>query len=427
MVQQYEQFVISEDESIDNAFGRFNTIITSLKALDEGYSSKNYVRKFLKALHPKWRANFTMIEESKDLTSLSLDKLIGNQKVHDLIIKKDSEIVKVKTKNTPWRLESSRSYSREERPKSSIEECSKPSREKNHWAFVGGSWSDSGEEDDEKAKDKTCLMAQASSEIIKRTMKKKWKEKRLKDVPIMRDFLKVFPEDLSGLPPTRQVEFQIDLVLGAGLIARSPYRLAPSEMQELSTQLQELSDKGFIRRSSSTWGALVLFVKKKDRSFKICIDYRELNKLTVKNCYPPSRIGDLTRYGHFEFQVMPFGLTNALAVFMDLMNQVCKSYLDKFVLVFIDDILIYSKDKEEHEEHLKLILKLLKKEELYAKFSKCEFWLLKIQFLGHMIDSEGIHVYPIKIESINQGWAPLNKESNGGFEIHQFLGLTGYY
>ncbi|GJW26397.1 putative reverse transcriptase domain-containing protein, partial [Tanacetum coccineum] len=204
-----------------------------------------------------------------------------------------------------------------------------------------------------------------------------------------------------GLPPTRQVEFQIDLVPGAAPVARAPYRLAPSELKELSEQLKELSDKGFIRPSSSPWGAPVLFVKKKDGSFRMCIDYRELNKLTVKNRYPLPRIDDLfdqlqgssvyskidlrsgyhqlrvqekdisktafrTRYGHYEFQVMPFGLTNAPAVFMDLMNRVCKPYLDKFVIVFIDDILIYSKNKKEHEKHLKQILELLKKEELYA-------------------------------------------------------------
>nr|GFA38123.1 retrotransposon protein, putative, Ty3-gypsy subclass [Tanacetum cinerariifolium] len=138
-------------------------------------------------------------------------------------------------------------------------------------------------------------------------------------------------------------------VPGAAPIARAPYRLAPSGMKDLSEQLKELSDKGFIRHSSSPWGALVLFVKKKDGSFRMYIDYRELNKLTV----------------------MPFGLTNAPAVFMDLMNRVCKPYLDKFVIVFIDDILIYSKDEKEHGEHLKAILELLKKEELYAKFSKC--------------------------------------------------------
>ncbi|GKB91713.1 putative reverse transcriptase domain-containing protein, partial [Tanacetum coccineum] len=221
----------------------------------------------------------------------------------------------------------------------------------------------------------------------------------LADGGIIRDFPEVFPEDFPGLPPTRQVEFQIDLIPGAAPVARAPYRLALSEMKDWSDQLKELSDKGFIRPGSSPWEAPVLFVKKKYGSFQMCIDYRELNKLTVKNRYPLPRIDDLfdqlqgssvyskidlrsgyhqlrvreedipntafrTRYGHYEFQVMPFGLTTAPAVFMDLMNRVCKPYLDKFVIVFIDDILIYSRNKKEHEEHLKTIMELLKKEEL---------------------------------------------------------------
>nr|GEZ61463.1 putative reverse transcriptase domain-containing protein [Tanacetum cinerariifolium] len=240
----------------------------------------------------------------------------------------------------------------------------------------------------------------------------KSKKKRLKNVPIVRDFPEVFPKDLPGLPLTRQVVFQIDLIPGAAPIAWAPYRLAPSKMKELSEQLKELFGKGFIRPSSSLWGAPGLFVKKRDGSFRMCIDYRELNKLTVKNRYSLPRIDDLfdqlhgssvyskidlrsgyhqlrvreedvskmafrTRYGHYEFQVMPFGLTKAPAIFMDLMNRVCKPYLNKFVIVFIDDILIYSKNKKEHEEHLRTILKLLKKEELYAKFSKYEFWIPK--------------------------------------------------
>ncbi|GJS72710.1 putative reverse transcriptase domain-containing protein [Tanacetum coccineum] len=293
--------------------------------------------------------------------------------------------------------------------------------------------------------------------ITSKKAEDKSEERRLEDVSIVREFPEVFPEDLPGLPPARQVEFQIDLVPGAAPVARVPYRLAQAEMQELSTQLQELSDRGFIRPSSSPWGAPVLFVKKKDGSFRMCIDYRELNKLTVKNRYPLPRIDDLfdqlqgsrvyskidlrsgyhqlrvreedisktafrTRYGHYEFQVMPFGLTNAPAVFMDLMNRVCKPYLDRFVIVFIDDILIYSKSRKEHEGHLKLILNLLKKEELYAKFSKCEFWLSKVQFLGHVIDSEGIHVDPAKIEAIKDWASP--KTPTG---IRQFLGLAGYY
>nr|GEV88207.1 putative reverse transcriptase domain-containing protein [Tanacetum cinerariifolium] len=225
--------------------------------------------------------------------------------------------------------------------------------------------------------------------------------KQLKDVLIVCDFSKVFPEDFPGLPPAQP----------------------------------ELSDKGFIRPSSSPWGAPVLFVKKKDGSFRMCIDYRELNKLTVKNRYPLPWIDDLfdqlqessiyskidlrsvyhqlrvreqdipktafrTRYGHYEFQVMPFGLTNAPVVFMDLMNR----------------------DEKEHEEHLKAILELLKEEKLYAKFSKCEFWIPKVQFLGHVIDIRGIHVDPAKIESIKD-WASLETPT----KIRQFLVLAGYY
>ncbi|GJZ84195.1 putative reverse transcriptase domain-containing protein [Tanacetum coccineum] len=215
-------------------------------------------------------------------------------------------------------------------------------------------------------------------------------------------------EDLPGLPPTRQVEFQIDLVPGAAPVARPPYRLAPSEMKELAKKLKELSDKGFIRHSSSPWGAPVLI----DDLFDQLQGSSVYSKIDLRSGYHQLRVREedipktafRTRYGHYEFQVMTFGLTNAPAVFMDLMNRVCKPYLDKFMIVFIDDILIYSKNKKEHKEHLKLILELLKKEELYAKFSKCEFWIPKVQFLGHVIDSEGIHVDPVKIESVKD-WA----------------------
>ncbi|GKE32578.1 retrovirus-related pol polyprotein from transposon TNT 1-94 [Tanacetum coccineum] len=198
LVQQYEQFIIFEDESIDIAFSRFNTIITSLKALDEGYSSKNYVRKFLRALHPKWRAKVMAIEELKDLTSLSLNELIGNLKVHEIIIKKDSEIVKAKGERRYLSLKDKKESSDEERsnsrseeeeyamavrdfkkflkrrerfcfrygdPNHLIGECPKPPKDKNQRAFVGGSWSDSGGEDDEKTKDEMFLVAQASNEI----------------------------------------------------------------------------------------------------------------------------------------------------------------------------------------------------------------------------------------------------------------------
>nr|GEY50639.1 putative reverse transcriptase domain-containing protein [Tanacetum cinerariifolium] len=266
---------------------------------------------------------------------------------------------------------------------------------------------------------------------------KKPKKKRLEDMPVIHDF----PE--------------------AALVARAPYRLAPSEMRDLSVQLQDLLEKGFIHPSSSPWGASVLFVKNKDGSFQICIDDHELNKLTVKNRYSLPRIDDLfdklqgssvyskiylrsrynqlhikeedipitpfrTRYGHFEFQVMPFGVTNIPAIFMDLMNRVCKPYLDKFVIVFINDILVYSKDEEEHGKHLNIILELLKKERLYAKFSKCDFWLDSVQFLGNVIDRNGVHVDPAKIEAIRSWAAPtkptkkdkkyeLGKEEDEGY------------
>lgn len=206
-------------------------------------------------------------------------------------------------------------------------------------------------------------------------------------------------------------------------------------MQELSGQLNELLNKGFITPSFSPWGAAVLFVKKKDGSFRMCIDYHELNKLTVKNRYHLPRIDDLfdqlqgasyfskidlrsgyhqlrvleedvpktafrTRYGHYEFMVMPFGLTNAPAVFVDLMNRVCRPYLDKFVIAFIDDILIYSRSKEEHSQHIRQILETLQTEKVYAKFSKCEFWIRRVEFLGHVVSKEGIHVDPSKIRAI---------------------------
>ncbi|GJX37487.1 putative reverse transcriptase domain-containing protein [Tanacetum coccineum] len=281
----------------------------------------------------------------------------------------------------------------------------------------------------QKYMEKGCQLFLA--QVTVKENKDKSKEKRLEDVPTIRDF----PKDLPGLPPTRQVKFQIDLVPGAAPVARASYRLAPSEMEELSTQLQELSDKGFTRPSSSPWGAL-LTVKNRyplpriDDLFDQLQGSSVYSKIDLRSGYHQLRVRDedipktafRTRYGHYEFQVMPFGLTNAPAVFMDLMNRVCRPYLDKFVIVFIDDILIYSKTKEEHDVHLRLILELLKKEELYAKFSKCDFWLSKVQFLGHVIDSEGIHVDPAKIESIKDWESPKTPT-----EIRQFLGLAGYY
>ncbi|KAJ9566466.1 hypothetical protein OSB04_002432 [Centaurea solstitialis] len=275
------------------------------------------------------------------------------------------------------------------------------------------------------------------------------------DVPAVSEYPDVFPKDLPGIPPDRQVECGIDLVPGAALVARTSYRLAPPELQKLSSQLQELSENGFIRPSSSPSGTPNLFVKKKDDSHWMCVDYRELNKVTIKNRYPLPRIDDLfdqlqgaawfskidlrsgyhqlkvkeanvhktafrTRYGHYEFLVMPFGLTNAPAAFIDLMNRVYRPMLDRSVIVFTDDILIYSKTKEEHVTHLHEVMEVLRRERLYAKFSKCTFWLQEVQFLGHLINQEGIKVDPSKIEAV------MNSEvSKTPTEIRSFLGLGG--
>ncbi|KAM0985823.1 hypothetical protein ACFX2C_013058 [Malus domestica] len=257
----------------------------------------------------------------------------------------------------------------------------------------------------------------------------------VEDVRVVRYFPDVFPEDLPGLSPNREVEFVIDLLLGMNLISLTPYRMAPAELRELKVQLQELMDKGLVQSSTSPWGALVLFVRKKDGTLRLCIDYRQLNRVTIKNCYPLPRIDDLfdqlkgayifskidlrsgyyqlkiknedvpkttfkTRYGHYEFLVMPFGLTNAPAAFMDLMNRVFQPYLDRFVIVFIDDILVYSKSKAKHARHLNLVLSSLREHQLYAKFSTCEFWLNQLAFLGHVIFAQGIQVDAQKVATV---------------------------
>ncbi|GKE18435.1 hypothetical protein Tco_1426012, partial [Tanacetum coccineum] len=211
------------------------------------------------------------------------------------------------------------------------------------------------------------------------------------------------------LPLARPVEFQIDLNLRAAHVAQAPYRLAPSKMKELSEQLQELSDKGFIRPSSSPWGAPVLFVKKKDGLFRICIDYHELNKLIVKNRYPLPRIDNL------------FDQLQGSSIYskIDLRSGYHQLRLRE---QDIPKTAFQTRDDKEHEEHLKAILDLLKKEKLYVKFSKCEFSIPKVHFLGHAIDRRGIHVDPAKIESIKD-WASPKTPT----EIRQFLGLAGYY
>ncbi|WVZ93872.1 hypothetical protein U9M48_039825 [Paspalum notatum var. saurae] len=273
----------------------------------------------------------------------------------------------------------------------------------------------------------------------------------LATIPVVCDYPDVFPKELPGLPPDRDVEFRIDLVPGTAPVSKRPYRMAPDELRELKTQLQEQLDKGFIRPSSSPWGCPALFVEKKDQGGKrLCVDYRPLNAVTVKNKYPLPhidilfdqlagakvfskidlmsgyyqirireedipKIAFLTRYGLYEYLVMSFELTNTPAFFMYMMNSVFMNEFDKFVVVFIDDILIYSKDEKEHKEHLRIVLSCLKEHKLYAKFSKCAFWLKEVAFLGHILSEKRVAVDPSK------------EQPQTVTEIRSFLGLAGYY
>ena len=230
-----------------------------------------------------------------------------------------------------------------------------------------------------------------------------------------------FPDELPGLPPQRVVDFGIELHPGTSTISMTPHRMTLVELQELRVQLQELLDKGFIRPSTSPWGTSVLVAKKRGKTLRLCIDYRQLNRVTIQNQYLLPRTDDLfdqlrgvrvyfkidlrtdyhqlrvrdtdipktafrTRYGHFEFTMMPFGLTNALVAFMDLMHRIFQPYLDQLVVVFVDDILIYSQSEWEHEYHLRIVLQLLRDHQLYAKFSKCECWA----YLGEIFGIHGV-------------------------------------
>ncbi|WVZ89478.1 hypothetical protein U9M48_035881 [Paspalum notatum var. saurae] len=278
------------------------------------------------------------------------------------------------------------------------------------------------------------------------------------DIRIVCDYPDVFPDELPGMPPDRDIEFLIELLPGTAPIAMRQYRMAPIEHEEVKKNIDELLAKGYIRPSSSPWAFPVLLVEKKDTDVKrMCVDYRALNKVTIKNKYPLPRIDDLfdqlqgacvfskidlrssyhqlkirpsdipktaftTKYGLYEYTVMSFGLTNAPAYFMQLMNSVFMDYLDKFVVVFIDDILIYSKTEAEHEEHLRLVLQRLREHKLYAKFSKSEFWIDEVCFLGHIVSKGGIAVDPSKVSTVTNWKVPEIPK-----EIRGFLGLAGYY
>jgi hypothetical protein len=280
---------------------------------------------------------------------------------------------------------------------------------------------------------------------------------KLKDIPIVCEYPDAFPDDFPGMTPDRDIEFVIELQPGTAPISKRPYRMPPNELADLKIQLQDLLDKGFIHPSASPWGCPALFVKKKDNSLRLCVDYHPLNAVTIKNKYPLPRIDILfdqlarawvfskidlrfgyhqikirpsdipkiafsTRYGLYEYLVMSFGLTNALAYFMYLMNSVFMQELDKFIVVFINDILIYSKNLEDHAKHLHVVLQRLRDHHLYAKFSKCEFWLDTVKFLGHTISSDGISVDPSKVQEVLD-WKPPTSVH----QIRSFLGLAGYY
>ena len=274
---------------------------------------------------------------------------------------------------------------------------------------------------------------------------------------MLEEFSYVFPEELPGLPPDRVLAFPIEIFPGTTPISIAPYQMALIEQIIVKQQLQEYSDKGFIRLSTSPWGAPAILVGKKDGGKRMCIDYRGLNQVTIKNKYPLPRIDDLfdqlsgaqifskidlqkgfhqlrvkeadipkitfrIRYGLFKFLVMPFGVTNALTFFMDLMHQIFSPFLDKFVVIFVDDILIYSKTEQEHEEHLRIMLETLRREELYVRLSKCSFRLWSISFLGHIVTGDGISVDPKKVQAVRDWPTPKAVK-----QVKQFVGLAGYY
>ncbi|CAM8951311.1 unnamed protein product [Rhodiola kirilowii] len=275
---------------------------------------------------------------------------------------------------------------------------------------------------------------------------------------VLEDFQDVMPGELpKKLPPRREVDHAIELESGARPPAMAPYRMAPPELAELRRQLKELLEAGFVRPSKAPFGAPVLFRKKKDGSLRMCIDYRALNKVTIKNKYPIPLIADLfdqlgharvftklelrsgyyqvriaegdepktaciTRYGSYEYLVMPFGLTNAPATFCTLMNKVFHPYLDQFVVVYLDDIVVYSRSLEEHLQHLREVFRVLRENDLYVKKEKCSFAQLEVLFLGHKISKGQLMMEDCKIQAI-QNWKPPTKVP----EMRSFLGLVNYY
>ncbi|GJP47147.1 hypothetical protein CLOM_g6374 [Closterium sp. NIES-68] len=275
---------------------------------------------------------------------------------------------------------------------------------------------------------------------------------------LLKEFQDILPDDLPNeLPPYRTHQHEIVEEPGSKPTFRAPYRLSPTELTDMKKQIEYLLAKGLIRPSTSPYGAPVLFTPKPDGSLRMCIDYRALNKQTIKNKYPIPRIDDLldqlrgatvfskldlrsgywqirmadnsihktafrTRYGSYEYLVMPFGLTDAPATFQAEMNHILRPLLDECVVVYLDDILIYSRDMKQHVEHLRRVFEILRRERFYVKLSKSEFALEKVQFLGHMVSAQGVHVDPKKIEAVRTWKTPENVK-----ELQQFLGFANYY
>ena len=285
----------------------------------------------------------------------------------------------------------------------------------------------------------------------------RWERPSANSISILREeFRDVFEEPSDSMPPLRQVDHEIHLEPGARPPNRGVCRMSVSELQELKQQLTDLLQTGIVRPSTCPFGSTVLFVRKKVGLLRLCVDYRALNKLTIKNAYTLPRIDDLldqlhgaryfskidlrsgyhqirvaeqdipktafrTRYGHFEFTVLPFGLCNAPATFQRLMNDVFRPYLDKFVIVYLDDILVFSKTAEEHQRHLRMVLELLRKHKLFAKPSKCELGKSEIEFLGHIVGSNGIRTDPSKVAAILDWPLPANRT-----DLRAFLGVANF-
>ncbi|CAI7783315.1 unnamed protein product, partial [Closterium sp. NIES-53] len=275
---------------------------------------------------------------------------------------------------------------------------------------------------------------------------------------LLEEFKDVLPDDLPDqLPPYRTHQHEIIEEPGSKPTFPAPYRFSPTELADMKKQIEYLLDKGLIRPSTSPYGAPVLFTPKPDGSLRMCIDYRALNKQTIKNKYPIPRIDNLldqlrgatvfskldlrsgywqirmadnsihktvfrTRYGSYEYLVMPFGLTNAPATFQAEMNHILRPLLDECVVVYLDDILIYSRDMKQHIKHLRRVFEILRREKFYVKLSKSEFALKKVQFLGHMVSTQGVHVDPKKIKSVRTWKTPENVK-----DLQQFLGFANYY